>query len=376
MWYQRFYEQKLESYLQPGKVFVLYGLRRAGKTSLIQKLLSTYNGKYFFGTGEDLRVQEILSSQQATRITSSFSGYDLVVIDEAQYIPNVGLGLKILVDHLPSVRVIASGSSSFDLSNKLGEPLTGRQRIGVLYPLSLLELKQQFGAMEILQQLNELLVFGTFPEVLQLKNNNDKIEYLHTLRDSYLLKDLLMLESIKNAAKLNSLLRLIAFQIGKQVSLNELSKMLELSKHTISRYLDLLEKVFIIKRVEGFSRNLRKEIRKTCRYYFWDNGIRNALINNFNYPEHRDDIGMLWENFIFTERLKRNTYRRHYANYYFWRTYSRQEIDFVEEYGGKLDGYEFKWRPATKKAPKVWLETYPNASFTIVHNENFWDFVT
>jgi len=376
MWYQRFYEQKLESYLQPGKVFVLYGLRRAGKTSLIQKLLSTYNGKYFFGTGEDLLVQEILSSQQATRITSSFSGYDLVVIDEAQYIPNVGLGLKILVDHLPSVRVIAIGSSSFDLSNKLGEPLTGRQRIGVLYPLSLLELKQQFGAMEILQQLNELLVFGTFPEVLQLKNNNDKIEYLHTLRDSYLLKDLLMLESIKNAAKLNSLLRLIAFQIGKQVSLNELSKMLELSKHTISRYLDLLEKVFIIKRVEGFSRNLRKEIRKTCRYYFWDNGIRNALINNFNYPEHRDDIGMLWENFIFTERLKRNTYRRHYANYYFWRTYSRQEIDFVEEYGGKLDGYEFKWRPATKKAPKVWLETYPNASFTIVHNENFWDFVT
>lgn len=376
MWFHRYYESVLDDYLKPGKVFVLYGLRRAGKTSLIEKYLSGCSEKYFKGTGEDLILKEIFESQSVQRIKSSFQAYDLVVIDEAQHISNIGLGLKILVDSMPSIKVIASGSSSFDLSNKLGEPLTGRQRIGVIYPLSMLELSEQFGPMEIQTRLDEFMVFGTFPETLNIQSDLEKVEYLSTLRDSFLLKDLLVLESIKNASKLTSLLKLLAFQIGKKVSITELSNTLGLAKHTVERYLDLLEKVFVIKRVGGFSRNLRKEITKTFRYYFWDNGIRNALINNFNHLDSRDDIGMLWENFIFSERLKRNTYKRRYANYYFWRTYDRQEIDFIEEYGGELAGYEFKWAAKEAKKPKLWLDTYDKSHFETINKANFLPFIT
>jgi predicted AAA+ superfamily ATPase len=376
MWYQRYYENKIEYYLKPGKVLVLYGLRRTGKTSLIQRFLSSYSGKYFLGTGEDMTLAEIFQSQSVQRIKSAFDAYDLVVIDKAQHIPDIGLGLKLLVDHSPHLKVMASGSSSFDLSNKLGEPLTGRQRIEMLYPLSMLEIKDQFGPMEILQRLEEFMIFGTFPETLIAKNETEKIEHLVSLRDSYLLKDLLMLENIRNSAKLNALLKLLAFQIGREVSLNELSNALDIAKSTVERYLDLLEKVFIIKRVGGFSRNLRKEVIKTNRYYFCDNGIRNALINNFNHFDSRDDVGMLWENFIFNERRKRNAYQRHYANYYFWRTYDRKEIDFVEEYGGELWGYEFKWGEKTASAPKDWIETYANTHFETINRANFLDFVT
>lgn len=376
MWFHRYYESVLDDYLKPGKVFVLYGLRRAGKTSLIEKYLSGCSEKYFKGTGEDLILKEIFESQSVQRIKSSFQAYDLVVIDEAQHISNIGLGLKILVDSMPSIKVIASGSSSFDLSNKLGDPLTGRQRIGVIYPLSMLELSEQFGPMEIQTRLDEFMVFGTFPETLNIQSDLEKVEYLSTLRDSFLLKDLLVLESIKNASKLTSLLKLLAFQIGKEVSITELSNTLGLAKHTVERYLDLLEKVFVIKRVGGFSRNLRKEITKTFRYYFWDNGIRNALINNFNHLDSRDDIGMLWENFIFSERLKRNTYKRRYANYYFWRTYDRQEIDFIEEYGGELAGYEFKWAAKEAKKPKLWLDTYDKSHFETINKANFISFIT
>ena len=376
MWYNRYYEKRIEDYLTPGKVFVLYGLRRSGKTSLMQRFLSNYSGKYFMGTGEDMTLAEIFQSQSVQRIKSSFESYDLVIVDEAQHIPDIGLGLKLLVDHLPHLKVIASGSSSFDLSNKLGEPLTGRQRVGILFPVSMLEIKRQFGPMEINQRLEELMIFGAFPETLIAKDQNEKIDYLVTLRDSYLLKDLLILENIRNSSKLNSLLKLVAFQIGHEVSLNELSNALGIAKNTVERYLDLLEKVFIIKKVGGFSRNLRKEVTKTNRYYFWDNGIRNALINNFNHFDSRDDIGMLWENFVFTERLKRNSYKHHHANYYFWRTYDRQEIDLVEEYGGELWGYEFKWGDKIAKTPKSWLNAYKGAHFKTINRANFLDFVT
>src|SRR3990172_7964346 len=374
MWYQRFYETQIDQYVEPGKVFILYGIRRSGKTSLVQRFLSGYQGQYFLGSGEDMMLAELFQSRSVQRLKSALSAYDLIVIDEAQHIPDIGLGLKMLVDYLPHLKVIASGSSSFDLSNKLGEPLTGRHRIGLLYPLSMLELKAQFGPMDVMQRLESWMIFGSFPEVMNLPSEADKIEYLATLRDSYLLKDLLILENVKNASTLLSLLKLLAFQIGREVSLGELSGALGISKHTVERYLDLLEKVFIIKKVGGFSRNLRKEVIKTCLYYFWDNGIRNALINNFNHLESRNDIGMLWENCIFTERLKRNTYQRHYASYYFWRTYDRKEIDFVEEYGGELWGYEFKWGDTSAKTPKGWLENYNEAHFDTVHRGNFLEF--
>lgn len=376
MWIKRFYENNFEFYLQPGKVFVIHGMRRTGKTSLIKKFLDSYNGKYFFSTGEDQLLKEIFSSQNIQRISNSFKQYDLVVIDEAQYIPNVGLGLKILVDHNPNIKVIATGSSSFDLSNKLGEPLTGRQKVVKLFPISILELSQQMGTLEVQSKLNDFLIYGTFPEVLQLENKDDKIEYLHSLRDSYLLKDLLILENLRNANKLIDLLRLIAFQIGKEVSLNELSNSLDLSKQTVFKYLDFLEKVFIIKKIGGFSRNLRKEISKTNRYYFYDNGLRNAIINNFNYLESRNDVGMLWENFCLTERFKRNSYKKHFANYYFWRTYDRQEIDLIEEYDGELHGYEFSWQKKIRKAPAVWTNTYEKTFYETIHKENFLEFVS
>ena len=375
MWYKRFYENQILNYIEPGKVFVLYGPRRAGKTCLIQKFLSDYNGKFFIGSGEDLTLIELFQSSNIQRIKSAFAEYDLVIIDEGQHIPNIGQGLKLLVDHLPHIRVIASGSSSFELAGKLGEPLTGRQRIGIIFPLSILELKAQFGGMKVMQQLEELMRFGSFPETLNLESEKDKIEYLVTLRDSYLLKDLLILENVKSSLVLFNLLKLLAFQIGKEVSLSELSRSLSIAKHTVERYLDLMEKIFIIKKVGGFSRNLRKEVTKTCRYYFWDNGIRNSLINNFSPFVTRNDLGMLWENFLFIERLKRNTYRKHFANQYFWRTYDRQEIDYIEEYGGELWGYEFKWGMKDAKAPKIWLQTYANAHFTTVHNGNFLSFL-
>ncbi len=376
MWFHRYYEKQFHDLLKPGKVLVLHGPRRAGKTSFIQKFLDTYEGRYFQGTGEDMLLADVFASQSVQRLVSHFSGYDLVVIDEAQYIQNIGLGLKMLVDHLPSVAVLACGSSSFELSNKIGEPLTGRQKILLLFPISILEWQEQFGKMDVMQKLEDFLVFGMFPEVLQAPNIQDKIEYLNTLRDSYLFKDVLVLENIRNAVKLTRLLQLLAYQIGKHVSLSELAGQLALSKQTVERYLDLLEKVFIIKRVGGFSRNLRKEITKSNRYYFLDNGIRNALINNFNSLSSRDDVGMLWENFIFAERLKRNTHLRRFANYYFWRTYNGQEVDLVEEEGGRLNGYELTWNPKRKRLPRLWLETYKNATFEIIHSQNFLDFVT
>jgi predicted AAA+ superfamily ATPase len=347
-----------------------------GKTSLIEKFLAAYEGHVFKSTGDDLSLHELFQARSVSRLQTFFSHYDLVFIDEAQQIPQIGLGLKMLVDFVPHLRIIASGSSSFDLSNKLGEPLTGRQRIRLLYPISMHELLPQLGGMKLDQHLEQYLIYGTFPEILNKRSHDDKVEHLNTLRDSFLLKDLLMLENLRNASKIIDLLQLLAFQIGQQVSSTELANSLGMSKNTVDRYLDLLEKVFIIIKVRGFSRNLRKEVTKTSRYYFWDNGIRNAIISNFNFLKTRNDLGMLWENFLFIERQKSNAYRRRYPNFYFWRTYDRQEIDYVEESGGNLYGYEFKWRDKTVKAPRLWLEMYQNSTFKTINKENYIDFVT
>jgi len=372
----RYYEKKIQSLLKPGKVLVLYGPRQVGKTTLINTFLSSYRGNYYFGVGEDRTLRDIMESESPRRIRSSFSGYDLIVIDEAQKIERVGSGLKLLVDHLPEVPVFASGSSSFELSNRLGEPLTGRQRVITLFPFAVMELKEIFGPMKVIEMLPELLIYGGYPEVLTSIQITQKKEYLVGLRDSLLFKDILELENIRNSRKLSDLLMLIAFQIGKEVSLNELSGSLGIAKQTVERYLDLLEKTFIIKKVRGFSRNLRKEITKSSRYYFWDNGIRNAVINNFNDIHARNDIGALWENFLFIERIKKQHYHSLYTNNYFWRTYDHKEIDLVEERDGILFGYEFKWSDRRNKVPRLWLDTYSNAKFQFITRDNFLDFVT
>lgn len=374
-WIKRFYEDKFYALATVGKVLVIYGPRQVGKTSLVNRMIGD-NKKIFKGDGNDTDLQEILGSLKLTAILNAFRGYEIVFIDEAQKIEPIGDALKLLVDHIPGIRVIASGSSSFDLSNKIGEPLVGRQIVKMLYPVSIIELMEDFGGMDVMSQLESLMIFGSYPEILVAENDQYKEDTLISIRNSLLLKDILELENVKNSSKLMDLLRLLAFQIGMEVSLNELSKQLQIAKQTVERYLDLLEKIFIIKKVQAFSSNLRKEITKTHRYYFWDNGIRNAVINNFNPLKLRNDRGMLWENLMFTERMKTREYLRIHSNNYFWRTYDQKEVDMVEEREGKLYGYEFKWQSKKTKPPKLWLETYPNAEYKIIDRENFMDFLS
>jgi uncharacterized protein len=376
MHFIRYYEKDFDKYLKNGKVTVIYGPRRVGKTTLIEKYLESYSGKYYFGTGEDSDLKQIFRSQSVNTMKNFFGGYDQVVIDEAQMIPDVGMGLKLLVDQIKDIKVIASGSSSFDLSNKLGEPLTGRKISLKLYPVSAIELSENIGGMAIYQRLEEMLIYGTYPEVLNAGNTDEKKRLLTELRDSYLYKDIIQLDNIRNSSKIMDMLVLLSFQIGKEVSLNELSNSLDLAKQTVEKYLDLLEKTFVIKKVRGFSRNLRKEVSKTARYYFLDNGVLNSIGNTYNTLKLRKDTGALWENYLFSERLKKQQYHNIYSNNYFWRTYDMQEIDFVEERDGKLYGYEFKFSPKNIKVPKAWAENYPDSEFTQINRENFMDFVT
>ena len=374
-WITRSLESQFDSFIEKGKVLVIYGARRVGKTSVVEKLLKNRNRKIFIGTGDDIDLRNILSSENKGRITTSFSGYEVVFIDEAQRIPGIGWGLKLLVDSNPEISVIATGSSSFELLNKVGEPLTGRQTLYTLYPVSMMELSEFRGRIHIIQNLSDYLIYGSYPETLNAINYEKKKDYLLTLRNSYLFKDILEVENIRNSDKMFDLLKLIAFQIGYEVSLNELSRALGIAKQTVERYLGLLAKSFIIYKVGGYSSNLRKEVTKTSRYYFWDNGVRNAVINNFNDPSTRMDMGMLWENFCYTERLKKQAYRKIYSNNYFWRTYDQQEVDLIEDREGNLFGFVFKWNPKKKsKAPKAFIEGYSNAQFECITPENFLEF--
>ena len=372
---KRFYSDKIDELLKPNKVLVLYGPRQVGKTTLLKEFLKTYRGKVYNSTGENASLQKVLESSDFSKIIPFFKGYDLIVIDEAQKIENIGQGLKIIVDQIEGVKVIATGSSSFDLSNKLGEPLVGRQRIRKLFPLSAIELSDNYGRFFLYEQLENILIYGSYPEIITAKSYSEKKDYLIQIRDSYLFKDILEFEKIKNNRKILDLLRLIAFQIGHEVSLQEIGNSLNIGKNTVERYLDLLEKSFVLINVRGFSRNLRKEVTKMSRYYFYDTGIRNAVIENFNPLTDRNDIGALWENYLVMERLKKQAYQPIYSNNYFWRTYDQKEIDWVEERDGKLFGYEMKWGDKKKKEPKLWKETYSNAEFEIINQENYLDFV-
>jgi predicted AAA+ superfamily ATPase len=375
-WITRNIEKHLDENILPGKVFILFGPRRVGKTTLLQKYVQKNFRNFFIGTGDDIEVRKVLASEDLVRITNSFRGYTGIFIDEAQRIPNIGWGLKLLVDHNPNLKIIASGSSSFQLKNQTGEPLTGRHIPMAMFPVSIGELVENYGQMTVSANLNDYLIYGTYPDVIKANNYNAKQKYLFNLRNSYLFKDILELENLKSPDKLIDLLQLIAFQIGKEVSLNELSRSLGIAKQTVERYLDLLEKSFIIIKVRAYSNNLRKEISKNNRYYFYDNGVRNAVINNFSHVSQRMDTGMLWENFCFIERIKKQAYDGILSNNYFWRTYDKQEIDFIEDRNGILYAYEFKWN-ANKacKVPKIFSETYPNSVFRSVNPENFWDFV-
>ena len=372
---KRYYDNKINNNLKKNKVLLIYGPRQIGKTTLINNFLKTYQGKVYSSTGEDSNLQRILESSNFSKIIPFFKDYDLIVIDEAQKINKIGQGLKIIVDQIPGIKVIATGSSSFDLSNKIGEPLVGRQIIKKMFPISAGELADNFGKFYLYENLENLLVYGAYPEIITSDSYNEKREQLIQIRDSYLYKDILEFEQIKNSRKILNLLRLIARQIGNEVSLQELGNSLDMSKNTVERYLNLLEKSFVLINVQGFSRNLRKEVTKMSRYYFYDLGVRNAIIENFNSLENRNDIGQLWENFLVMERLKKQSYVSIYTNNYFWRTYDQKEIDWVEERDGKLFGFEFKWGDKKVKEPKLWKETYDNAEYEVISQNNYLDFI-
>lgn len=373
--FKRAYEP-LDTLLMPNKVLVIYGPRRVGKTTLLQNYLSQTTLKYKLDSGDNIRTQQILSSQDFGQILSYVEGYELLAIDEAQNIPNIGMGLKIIVDQVPGIKVIVTGSSSFELAGQVGEPLTGRKFTHNLYPIAQSELLPTYNRFELREKLAEFLVFGSYPEVLQAPSQHARIEILTEIANAYLLKDILTLDQIKNSRTLLDLLKLLAFQIGSEVAITELATQLGMDVKTVKRYLDLLEKAFVIYRLNGFSRNLRQEVTNKSKYYFWDNGIRNALIAQFNGLDQRNDHGALWENFMIIERIKYRTYLPLYANMYFWRTYQQQEIDLIEEYGGKLYGYEFKWsQNKVIHPPAKWAETYKNSEFKVIHPDNYLEFI-
>lgn len=367
--------QYLKKHVTSQKVVVIYGARRVGKTTLLKKYLETEEN-YLFISGEDIFVRAGFASGSIDKLKQFIGKNTLLVIDEAQCIPDIGANLKLIVDHIEGVKVIVTGSSSFDLQQHLGDPLTGRKYVTTMYPVSQQELSLIETPLETQARLEARLIYGSYPETILLGGGVTCQEYLHELVSSYLCKDILVFEGIKKSQKIIDLLILLAFQIGKEVSVSELGTQLSLSKSTVERYLDLLQKTFVIVNIRGFSRNLRKEVTKTSRYYFYDNGIRNSLINNFNPLNLRDDVGNLWENYLAIERLKKQQHQQIWSRNFFWRTYDQKELDWVEEREGKLFGYEFKWGKKVHKPPKLWTDTYENASYECITRDNYLKFIT
>jgi predicted AAA+ superfamily ATPase len=316
---KRAYEP-LDQYLEPNKVLVIYGPRRVGKTTLLQTYLSHTNLKYKIAVGDDVPTQQLLSSRNVNLIREYLEGYELFALDEAQYIPDIGHALKIIVDLIPGMHVLVTGSSSFELAGQVSEPLTGRKRMLKLYPFAQTELLSLHNRYELRQALEERLIFGSYPDIVTARTTKARIEAVSEIANSYLLKDILAFERVRSSGKIWDLLKLLSFQVGNEVSHNELSSSLGVDVKTVQRYIDLLEKSFVLYRLGGFSRNLRKEVTQKAKYFFFDNGIRNAVIAQFNHLDQRGDVGQLWENFMTMERIKYLTYASEVANLYFWRT--------------------------------------------------------
>jgi hypothetical protein len=375
MIYQRAIQKIIEKNLFKGKVIVVYGARRVGKTTLMKHLLEKNPGGKYINC-DLLQFKAALETTNSNLLRDFIGNTKLLVLDEAQNINNIGMVLKIIADTFDDIQVIATGSSSFELFDKLSEPLTGRSRYFQLYPFSLNELHQKYNQIELDSRMNNILRFGLYPEVFE-KPEDDSIEELQNIASTYLFKDILQLDSIKRADLILKLLKALALQLGNEVSYNEIAGLLGENAHTIKRYIEILEQAFVIFRLPSYSQNLRKELGKRNKIYFFDIGIRNAILNNFTPPDTRQDVGALWENFCIVERIKFNQNQRLFKNYYFWRTYSQQEIDLIEEADGKLAAYEFKW-DGKKKAnpPNEFVNAYPEASFTVISRENYFSFIS
>jgi len=363
----------IEGKLSGGKAIILLGPRQTGKTTLLSAI-AELRGDYLVMNCDDPFIRELLENAGEANLKQIIGKYTTVFIDEAQRVKNIGLTLKIITDQIKEVQLIVSGSSALELANEINEPLTGRKWEYLLFPISWQELQSHIGYLKAMQQLEQRLVYGMYPEVIN--NTGNETEILKQLADSYLYKDLLSFKGIRKPEIIQKLLKALALQIGNEVSYNELANTLQIDKNTVSTYIDLLEKAFVIFRLQPFSRNLRNEISTNRKIYFYDTGIRNILINNLNAIGFRNDLGALWENFLIAERMKFIHYNAVYSNTYFWRTSQKQEIDYIEERGGKLYVYEFKWKPGKfRKFPETFTRAYPGSEFLSIDHTNFNEFL-
>jgi len=357
------------------KGIIIYGARQVGKTTLVNDVIKNLGLKTLIVNADQSKYLDIFSQRDLNRIKDFVEGYELLFIDEGQRIPEIGINLKIILDNFKSLKVVVTGSSSLDLASKVSEPLTGRVWTYKLYPISFYEVSAFKNKFELNEQIEERMIYGSYPEIFSLTGEINKREYLQNLSDAYLYKDLLELGDIRNSNKIRDLLKLLAFQVGSEVSLSELGSSLGMGKDTVSRYIDFLEKSYVIFRLEGFSRNLRKEVTKMDKIFFYDLGIRNMLIDNLKPLKERNDVGQLWENFLISERVKYLSYIQIYASNYFWRLYTGAELDYVEDTGGELKGYEFKFGGKIAKAPKGWKATYTDSKFKCINKDNYLEFI-
>ncbi|EIJ35586.1 ATP-binding protein [Thiothrix nivea] len=369
---------ELQRRMFQGKAILLMGSRQVGKTTLAHSLLAEFNEPVLEFNGDEPDTRELLANTTSARLKALTGKYKIIFIDEAQRIENIGLTLKLFTDQLPHVQVIATGSSSFDLANKINEPLTGRKFEYELYPLSFVEMAEHHGYLAEKRQLPQRLVYGYYPEVVARTGSGDSAQILKLLAGSYLYKDLLSLDGIRKPQLLDKLVKAIALQLGSEVSFNELAQLIDTNAHTVEKYIDLLEKAYVLFRLPAFSNNARNEIKKGRKIYFYDNGIRNALIGNLNPLEQRTDAGALWENFLISERMKYLAYQQDllFTRRYFWRTTQQQEVDYLEDRGGKLYAWEFKWNPKAKvKFPLTFTNAYPDCITGRVDPNNFDTFI-
>ena len=368
-------EDKIEALLFSGKVLIITGPRRVGKTTMLKRIVEKAGRPFLYLNGEDQSTAELLARRTSENYRNVLADSDMLVIDEAQHVPDIGLIAKLLHDELPEKQVILSGSSSFEIVQKTGEPLTGRKITFELLPFAESELWGTSSPEKRTDLLRKRMVFGNYPEIYLMKSKDVRIEYLRELRDSYLLKDVVKFENLRNTGKILNLLRLVALQVGSEVSYHELGRQLSMSKNTVEKYLDLLSKAYVLYKLEGFSRNLRKEITKSSRWYFFDNGIMNIVLNNLDDLSLRSDVGRLWENYIISERWKYLNISRQLTRLHFWRTYDQQEIDLVEERGEALSAYEMKWKSQKQNPPMAWLKSYPQSTYQVISPDNYHSFV-
>jgi len=366
--------QSIEKDLAPKRALIIYGPRRIGKTTMTKEFFNNQKDKKsLYAVGDDTRLQKLLSSGLRKEILDWARPYEVIIIDEAQYINHVGEAIKMIIDEYPEKTIIMTGSSSFELSQKTGEPLTGRHFTTTLLPLMQSEIL--LSNYEKTERLNDFLIFGSYPEILLHDSHDDKKRILDELVYSYLLKDVLVLDKIKSPTLLTDILRALAFQIGNEVSFSEIGKLVGRDTKTVQRYIDILEKTFVIKRVRGYSNNLRNEISKKSKFYFYDLGIRNAVINNYDDTKSRNDVGALWENFVFMELYKKSKATRDSQEFYFWRTHNGDEVDIITSKDGTLKAYECKWSPKASVSFKKILGAYPGTQTHVINNENYLDFL-